>query len=44
MINMPFSQRFAYSSEVFARFCTSEDAQEGVDPFLSKRKPVWRGK
>jgi enoyl-CoA hydratase/carnithine racemase len=44
MINMPFSQKFAYSSEIFARLCTSEDAKEGVDAFISKRKPVWRGK
>jgi enoyl-CoA hydratase/carnithine racemase len=44
MINMPFRQRFAYSSEVFARLCTSEDAKEGVDAFISRRKPVWRGK
>jgi enoyl-CoA hydratase/carnithine racemase len=44
VINMPFRQRFAYSSEVFARLCTSEDAQEGVNAFLSKRPPVWRGK
>jgi enoyl-CoA hydratase/carnithine racemase len=44
VINMPFRQRFAYSSEVFARLCTSEDAQEGVEAFLSKRTPVWQGK
>jgi len=44
MIDMPFKQRFTYSSEVFARLCTSEDAREGVDAFLSKRKPVWRGR
>jgi len=44
MVDMPFNQRFAYSSEVFARLCTSEDAKEGVAAFLEKRKPVWRGK
>jgi enoyl-CoA hydratase/carnithine racemase len=44
VINMPIQQRFAYSSEIFARLCTSEDAQEGVNAFLSKRPPVWRGK
>jgi enoyl-CoA hydratase/carnithine racemase len=44
MIDMPFRQRFAYSSEVFARLCTSEDAQEGVKAFLAKRPPVWQGK
>jgi enoyl-CoA hydratase/carnithine racemase len=44
MLDMPFTQRFNYSSEVFARLCTSEDAKEGVGAFLAKRKPVWRGK
>jgi len=44
MIDMPFNQRFAYSSEVFARLCTTEDAREGIDAFLEKRKPDWKGK
>ncbi|WP_449244772.1 enoyl-CoA hydratase/isomerase family protein [Desulfobacca acetoxidans] len=44
MVDMPFNQRFNYSSEIFARLCTAEDAKEGVDAFLNKRKPVWRGK
>jgi enoyl-CoA hydratase/carnithine racemase len=44
MVDLPFAQRFTYSSEVFARLCTSEDAKEGVGAFLAKRKPVWQGK
>jgi len=44
VISMPYRQRFAYSNEVFARLCTSEDAKEGIDAFLTKRKPTWRGK
>ncbi len=44
MMDMPFPQRFTYSSEVFARLCTSEDAREGVTAFLAKRKPVWQGR
>ena len=44
MIDMPFRQRFAYSSEVFARLCTSEDAREGIDAFLAKRHPKWQGR
>ena len=44
MMDMPFRQRFAYSSEVFARLCTSEDAREGIDAFLGKRHPEWKGK
>jgi enoyl-CoA hydratase/carnithine racemase len=44
MLDMPFSQKFTYSSEVFARLCTSEDAKEGVGAFLEKRRPNWQGK
>ncbi len=44
MQDMPFPQRFTYSSEVFARLCTSQDAKEGVAAFLEKRQPVWQGK
>lgn len=44
MINMPLAQRFAYSSEIFARLCTAEDAKEGVAAFLAKRPPVWQGR
>ena len=44
MVDLPFTQKFTYSSEVFARLCTSEDAKEGVGAFLAKRKPVWQGK
>ncbi len=42
MQEMPFSRRFAYNAEVFARLCTTEDACEGVNAFLEKRKPVWK--
>jgi len=44
MRDMPYAQRFVYSSEVFARLCTSQDAREGVAAFLEKRQPVWQGK
>jgi enoyl-CoA hydratase/carnithine racemase len=44
MMDMPFAERFEHSSEVFAELCTSEDAREGIDAFLSKRKPAWKGK
>ncbi|MDI7260889.1 MAG: enoyl-CoA hydratase-related protein [Thermodesulfobacteriota bacterium] len=44
MIDMPFRQRFALNSEVMARLCTTEDALEGVNAFIEKRQPVWKGK
>jgi enoyl-CoA hydratase/carnithine racemase len=44
MIDMPFGERFEHSSQVFSEVCTSEDAREGIDAFLSKRKPDWKGK
>jgi enoyl-CoA hydratase/carnithine racemase len=44
MIDMPFRQRFVLNSEIMARLCISEDAQEGVKAFIEKRPPVWKGK
>lgn len=44
MIDMPFRQRFVYHNEVLARLCTTEDAPEGVNAFLEKRQPLWKGR
>jgi enoyl-CoA hydratase/carnithine racemase len=44
MIDMPFRQRFVLNSEIMARLCITEGAQEGVKAFIEKRKPVWKGK
>ncbi len=34
---------YAYASEVMVRNMASLDAAEGIDAFLGKREPVWRG-
>lgn len=44
MIDMPFRQRFALNSEIMARLCTTEDALEGINAFIEKRPPMWKGK
>jgi enoyl-CoA hydratase/carnithine racemase len=44
MIDMPFPQRFALNSEIMTRLCTTEDAREGINAFIEKRQPIWKGK
>ena len=44
MSDMEFGKALEYSNETFAALCVTEDAQEGVDAFLQKRKPVWKEK
>jgi len=33
---------YAYASEVMTKNMLAKDAEEGIDAFLSKRKPVWK--
>ena len=42
MSDMEYGKALAYSNEVFAALCITEDAKEGVDAFLNKRKPQWK--
>lgn len=37
-------EAYAFASEVMAGNMMSEDAREGVDAFIGKRPPVWKGK
>jgi enoyl-CoA hydratase/carnithine racemase len=42
MTDMGYEEAVAYLGEAFALLCCTEDAREGVDAFLNKRKPTWR--
>ncbi|MDY7038951.1 MAG: enoyl-CoA hydratase-related protein, partial [Thermodesulfobacteriota bacterium] len=44
MSDMEFGKALEYSNEVFAALAMTEDAGEGVDAFLNKRKPEWKGR
>lgn len=40
---MDLAGAYAYASEVMTRNMLARDAEEGIDAFLQKRKPVWTG-
>jgi enoyl-CoA hydratase/carnithine racemase len=42
MSDMEFGKALEYSNETFAALCLTEDAEEGINAFLEKRKPVWK--
>lgn len=44
MIDLPFRQRFTLNSELMTRLALTEDAQEGINAFMEKRQPLWKGK
>jgi enoyl-CoA hydratase/carnithine racemase len=44
MSDLEYDKALAYTNELFAALCVTEDAKEGVDAFLNKRKPQWKGK
>jgi enoyl-CoA hydratase/carnithine racemase len=42
--DMEYHKSLEYMTEILARLCTSEDAKEGIESFLQKRKPLWKGR
>jgi len=42
-LEMPVAEAYAYASAVMTRNMLARDAQEGIDAFIAKRAPVWRG-
>jgi enoyl-CoA hydratase/carnithine racemase len=40
-IEMDLSSAYAYTSQVMTRNMLMHDAEEGIDAFIAKRKPVW---
>jgi len=44
MSEIPYHQALDYMDELFASLSATEDALEGIDAFLEKRKPVWKNK
>jgi enoyl-CoA hydratase/carnithine racemase len=41
-LNMSLSEAYHFAGDVMARDMMSEDAVEGINAFVEKRKPVWR--
>lgn len=39
--DLPYEEALAYSNEEFGKLCTTDDAAEGIDAFLSGREPDW---
>ncbi len=42
--DLDYYKSFEYMNEAFARLCTTEDAEEGINAFLGKRSAVWKEK
>jgi enoyl-CoA hydratase/carnithine racemase len=43
-VEMGMDDAYTYAAEVMACNMMAEDAQEGIDAFIEKRAPVWRGR
>jgi enoyl-CoA hydratase/carnithine racemase len=42
--DLDYYKAFEYMNEAFARLCSTEDAEEGINAFLGKQNPVWKQK
>ncbi len=42
-VEMGLEAAYAYTNEVAADNMMARDAEEGIDAFIEKRKPEWRG-
>jgi enoyl-CoA hydratase/carnithine racemase len=42
-IELPLEEAYAYTAEVMTENMMAEDAAEGIDAFIQKREPVWKG-
>jgi enoyl-CoA hydratase/carnithine racemase len=40
--DLDYYKAFEYMNEAFARLCTTEDAEEGINAFMEKRDPLWK--
>jgi enoyl-CoA hydratase/carnithine racemase len=38
---MSLAEAYIHTSKIMAKNMLSEDAEEGIDAFLSKRPPMW---
>jgi enoyl-CoA hydratase len=43
-LEMPFKEGCAHEATLFGLLCASEDAKEGLNAFIEKRKPDFKNK
>jgi len=43
MADLEYGKALAYTNELFAALCMTEDAPEGIDAFMNRREPEWKG-
>jgi 1,4-dihydroxy-2-naphthoyl-CoA synthase len=43
-LELGLAEAYHYASEVMACNMMADDATEGIDAFIQKRRPIWRGR